>query len=176
MLVVGGVSLTDGKESARAEIYDPATDAWTPTEDMTTERGEPNAVLLSDGRVLVTGDKSLDFRAVTGKVETYDPDTGTWTPTDDLSKSSRGHTLTLLPDGRVLAAGGVHPTNRHFGAYSTTEIFDPTSNSWTPGPELSQPRIHHSSTLLSDGRVLLIGGFVPEGEGYVLTSMEFVTP
>ena len=176
VLVVGGVSLSDGKESARAEIYDPATDTWTPTEDMATERGEPKAVLLSDGRVLVTGDKSLDFRAVTGKAETYDPNTGTWTPTGDLSNSSRGHSLTLLPDGRVLAAGGVHPTNRHFGAYSTTEIFDPTSNSWSPGPELAQPRIHHSATLTPDGRVLLIGGFVPEGEGYALTSMEFITP
>ena len=176
VLVVGGVSLSDGKESARAEIYDPATDTWTPTEDMATDRGEPKAVLLSDGRVLVTGDKSLDFRAVTGKAETYDPDTGAWSSIEDMSKASIGHTLTLLPDGRVLAAGGVHPTNRHFGAYSTTEIFDPTSNSWSPGPELAQPRIHHSATLTPDGRVLLIGGFVPEGEGYALTSMEFVTP
>ena len=176
VIVVGGVSLSDGKESARAEIYDPATDTWTPTEDMATERGEPKAVLLSDGRVLVTGDKSLDFRAVTGKAETYDPDTGSWSSTEDMSKTSTGHTLTLLPDGRVLAAGGVHPTNRHFGAYSTTEIFDPAANSWSPGPELSQPRIRHSATLMPDGRVLLIGGFVPEGEGYLLTSMEFITP
>ena len=176
VLVVGGVFLSDGKESARAEIYDPATDTWTPTEDMATERGEPKAVLLSDGRVLVTGDKSLDFRAVTGKAETYDPDTGAWSSIEDMSKTSTGHTLTLLPDGRVLAAGGVHPTNRHFGAYSTTEIFDPTSNSWSPGPELAQPRIDHSAILLPDGRVLLVGGFVPEDEGYLLTSMEFVTP
>ena len=176
VLVVGGIFLSDGKESARAEIYDPATDIWTPTEDMSVERGRPKAVLLSDGRVLVTGDKSLDFRAVTGKAETYDPDTGAWTPTEDMSKASVGHALTLLPDGRVLATGGVHPTNRHFGAYSTTEIFDPDSNSWSPGPELSEPRIHHSATLLPDGRVLLVGGFVPEDEGYLLTSMEFVSP
>ena len=176
VLVVGGVSLSDLTESARAEIYDPSTDTWTPTEDMTAERGEPKAVLLSDGRVLVTGDKSRDFRAVTGKAETYDPDTGAWSSIEDMSKTSTGHTLTLLPDGRVLAAGGVHPTNRHYGAYSMTEIFDPTSNSWSPGPELFEPRIHHSATLMPDGRVLLVGGFVPEGEGYSLTSMEFVTP
>ena len=175
VLVVGG-TMFDATQTARAEIYDPATDTWTATEDMGVERGWPNAVLLSDGRVLVTGDRSLDFRAVTGKAETYDPDTGAWSSTEDMSKASIGHTLTLLPDGRVLAAGGVHPTNRHYGAYSTTEIFDPTSNSWSPGPELSEPRIHHSATLMPDGRVLLIGGFVPEDEGYSLTSMEFVAP
>ena len=176
VLVVGGTLLIDATQTTRAEIYDPAKDTWTPTEDMGVERGRPNAVLLSDGRVLVTGDRSLDFRAVTGKAETYDPDAGTWSSTEDMSKASIGHTLTLLPDGRVLAAGGVHPTNIHYGVYSTTEIFDPVTNSWSPGPELSEPRIHHSATLLPDGRVLLIGGFVHEGEGYSLTSMEFVTP
>ena len=176
VLVVGGTLLIDATQTTRAEIYDPAKDTWTPTEDMVVERGRPNAVLLSDGRVLVTGDRSLDFRAVTGKAETYDPDAGTWSSTEDMSKASIGHTLTLLPDGRVLAAGGVHPTNIHYGVYSTTEIFDPVTNSWSPGPELSEPRIHHSATLLPDGRVLLIGGFVHEGEGYSLTSMEFVTP
>ena len=177
VLVVGG-DMLDGTltGSARAEIYNPAADTWTPTENMGVERGGPNAVLLSDGRVLVTGDRFLDIHATTGKAEIYDPATGAWTPTEDMAKAGRGHTLTLLPDGRVLAAGGVHPVNTHFGAYSTTEIFDPAANSWSPGPELSQPRIHHSATLLPGGRVLLVGGFVPEDEGYSLTSMEFVTP
>ena len=176
VLVVGGTLLIDATQTTRAEIYDPAKDTWTPTEDMGVERGRPNAVLLSDGRVLVTGDRSLDLRAVTGKAETYDLDAGTWSSTEDMSKASIGHTLTLLPDGRVLAAGGVHPTNIHYGVYSTTEIFDPATNSWSPGPELSEPRAYHSATLLPDGRVLLVGGFVHEDGGYALTSMEFVTP
>ena len=177
VLVVGG-DMLDGTltGSARAEIYDPATDTWIPTEDMGVERGRPNAVLLSDGRVLVTGDRFLDIQALTGKAEVYDPDTGTWTPTVDLSKPIVDHSLTLLPDGRVLAAGGAHPLNINHGDYATTEIFDPATNSWSPGPELSGPRTGHSATLLPDGRVLLVGGFVREGEGYSLTSMEFVTP
>ena len=177
VLVVGG-TMFDATQTTRAEIYDPATDTWTPTEDMGVERGRPNAVLLSDGRVLVTGDRLLDISALTGtgKGETYHPDTGTWTPTEDLSKPSIGHTLTLLPDGRVLAAGGLNPIATHYGVYSTTEIFDPATNSWSPGPELSEPRAYHSATLLPDGRVLLVGGFVHEDGGYSLTSMEFVTP
>ena len=175
VLVVGG-TFSNGPESARAEIYDPATDTWTPTEDMGVERGRPKAVLLSDGRVLVTGDRLLDYNSMTGKVEIYDPDTGTWTPTEDLSKPSVGHSLTLLPDGRVLAAGGVHPVLIDSSIYSTTEIFDPVTNSWSPGPELSEPRAYHSATLLPDGSVLLIGGIVHGFEGYALTSMEFVSP
>ncbi len=177
VLVVGG-DMFDGTltGSARAEIYDPATDTWIPTEDMGVERGRPNAVLLSDGRVLVTGDRFLDIQALTGKAEVYDPDTGTWTPTEDLSKPIVDHSLTLLPDGRVLAAGGAHPLNINHGDYTTTEIFDPATNSWSPGPELSHPRAHHSATLLPDGRVLLIGGIGSENVGNPLTSMDFVKP
>ena len=81
-----------------------------------------------------------------------------------------------MPDCRVLAAGGEDPTGSDYLAYSTTEIFDPATNSWSPGPDLAEPHAYHSAILLPDGRVLLIGGFVPEGEGYALTSMEFITP
>ena len=177
VLVVGGTLLIDATQTTRAEIYDPAKDTWTPTEDMGVERGRPNAVLLSDGRVLVTGDRSLDLRAVTGKAETYDPDAGTWTPTKDMSKPS-SRPLTDAPARRKSARRRRCAPHKYpfHGVYSTTEIFDPATNSWSPGPELSEPRKHHSATLLPDGRVLLIGGFVHEDEGYALTSMEFVTP
>lgn len=175
VLVVGG-TMSDGTESARAEIFDPDTDTWTPAQDMGIGRGRPKAVLLPDGRVLVTGDRSSDFSSTTGNVEIYDPKSGTWTSTDDLSRPSAGHSLTLLPDGRVLAAGGVHPVQIDSGIYTTTEIFDPAADSWSPGPELSEPRTNHSATLLPDGRVLLIGGITPGSQFYPLTSMEFVSP
>lgn len=181
VLVVGGTT-NDGEETARAEIYDPATDTWTPAENMSTERGQPVAALLADGRVLVTGDGlsgfgGIDgFGAITGAAEIYDPETGKWTPTTPLSRTRTGHTLTLLPDGRVLAVGGEDPTGSHYLVYSTTEIYDPDTNSWSLGPDLSEPRGDHTATLMPDGRVLLIGGIGQEDERYLLMSSEFVTP
>ena len=181
VLVVGGTT-NDGDETARVDIYEPGTDTWTPAESISTERGHPVAILLADGRVLVTGDspsvyRSIDgFGAINGTAEIYDPETGKWTPTADLSRPRTGHTLTLLPDGRVLAAGGEDPTGSDYLVYSTTEIFDPATNSWSPGPDLSEPRGDHTATLLPDGRVLLIGGIGQKDERYPLISMEFVTP
>ena len=181
VLLVGGTT-NDGDETARVDIYEPGTDTWTPAESISTERGHPVAILLADGRVLVTGDspsvyRSIDgFGAINGTAEIYDPETGKWTPTADLSRPRTGHTLTLLPDGRVLAAGGEDPTGSDYLVYSTTEIFDPATNSWSPGPDLSEPRGDHTATLLPDGRVLLIGGIGQKDERYPLISMEFVTP
>ena len=181
VLVVGGTT-NDGDETARAAIYDPGRDTWTPKENMSTERGHPEAVLLAGGRVLVTGDSpsvfgGLDgFGAIGGAAEIFDPETDKWTPTASLSRPRTGHTLTLLPNGRVLAAGGEDPTGSDYLVYSTTEVYDPISNTWSPGPDLSEPRGDHSATLMPDGRVLLIGGIGQEDERYPLISMEFVTP
>lgn len=181
VLVVGG-TLNNREETNRAEIYDPETDSWIIAEPMSAGRDRPVAVLLSDGRVLVTEDgpfassSTLTFGAAKGTAEIYDPDTGKWTPTADLSRPRTGHTLTLLPDGRVLAAGGEDPTGDDYVVYSTTEIFDPATNSWSPGPDLSKPRGDHTATLMPDGRVLLIGGIGQEDERYLLLSSEFVSP
>ena len=181
VLVVGGTT-NDGGETARAEIFDPATHMWTLTESMSSERIHPVAVLLTDGRVLVTGDgpfvssSTFTVGAAKGTAEIYDPDTGKWTPTVEMSRPRTGNTLTLLPDGRVLAVGGEDPTGDDYVVYSTTEIFDPATNSWSPGPDLSEPRGDHTATLLLDGRVLLVGGIGQEDERYLLISSEFVSP
>ena len=166
-----------------AELYDPATDTWvftSPTED---RRVRPTAVLLPDGRVLVSGrlSSTKTYDPTTSKptgprMEIYDPATDTWALTGEMSHLRSAHTLTLLTDGRVLAAGGEDPLAEGYVIYSTTEIFDPLTNSWSPGPELSEPRFAHSATLLPDGRVFLAGGIGQDDERYPLNSYEIVEP
>ena len=177
VLVMGGNG--ERGSSTRAAIYDPATDMWTPTGNLGTERLEPKAVSLTDGRVLVAGSGIfLNSSAADSSAEVYDPSSGKWTAAPSMTKPRSGHSLTLLSDGRVLAAGGMDGTTGfdEIVVHSTTEFFDPSTNSWSPGPELSEPRSHHSATLLPDGRVLLVGGIRQEKERRLSTSMEFVTP
>ena len=49
--------------SASAEMYDSASDTWTPTGSLNTERAEHTAPLLPNGMVLVAG-RSAGFEAV----------------------------------------------------------------------------------------------------------------
>ena len=57
VLVAGGVDL-DCEEcgsDATAEVYDPATDTWTPTPPMNFSHAGHTATCLKDGAVLVAG-------------------------------------------------------------------------------------------------------------------------
>src|SRR5262249_48717826 len=55
VLVAGGVIDGSAYVTNTAEIYDPATNAWSATGSMNVARGFHSAVLLPDGKVLVTG-------------------------------------------------------------------------------------------------------------------------
>ena len=179
VMAVGGFDDPNNMSgTARAEIFDPETDIWTLTGAMNIPRTFPEAIALSDGRVLVAGAGGSQT-AVTDNVpnsETYEPATGEWTFTGAMSVSRAGHTLTLLPDGRVLAAGGGASLGQGYVLHSATEIFDPVTNTWSPGPELSEPRSQHSATLLPDGSVLLAGGIGQRQERYAISSSEHIRP
>ena len=78
---------------------------------------------------------------------------------EDLSSMSVGrwsHSATLLDDGRVLIVGG---KERPYGSVPSTEIFDPTNNSWSSAGNTLKPRGEgHTAILLNNGQVLVTGG------------------
>lgn len=55
VLIVGGWSSVKGRTVASADLYDPATNAFTPAAPLPVSRHEHTATLLPDGTVLVTG-------------------------------------------------------------------------------------------------------------------------
>ncbi len=66
------------------------------------------------------------------------------------------HAAVLLPDGRVLVAGGVLCGK---ALSSSSELYDPETNTWAPETPLTSPRARATAMLLHDGRVLLAGGY-----------------
>jgi hypothetical protein len=169
VLVAGGGS---GGGTNTAELYDPATGFWTPTGTMTTGHGGHTATLLPDGTVLVVGGGNINSQA-TNTAELYHPATGHWTQTGSMSKPRAFHTATLLKDGTVLVAGGGDDTLTFPVYQDTAELYDPIAGSWSPtqNPPLTVTtmtigRGGHTATLLSDGTVLVAGGFTGGSTGY----------
>ena len=71
-----------------------------------------------------------------------------------LAHARANHGATVLPTGEVLVTGG----HGGGGVLSSTEIYDPDTNTFTAGPTLKQARQSHASQLLPNGLVLISGG------------------
>ena len=84
--------------------------------------------------------------------------TPAWIPTGSLQSGRYWHTATLLPNGKVLVVRGctdIFCSN----ALSSAELYDPATGGWQPETNpLHTARERHTATLLSNGKVLVVGG------------------
>jgi WD40 repeat protein len=171
VLIAGGFREEATSEIAisSAEIFDPATNTFSPTADMNAPRNGHTATLLLNGQVLIAG--GWDQSGRTSTAELYDPQTGTFEYTGSLMAPRQGLTATLLKNGKVLIAGGDSARN---APQLTTELYDPATKTFTPTGNLKNGRMGHTSTLLKDGTVLLVGG--TSGNNAILNSAEIYDP
>jgi hypothetical protein len=138
---------------ASAETYDAATGTFTRVGDMRVRRHKHDAVVLRDGRVLITG--GADERDGEGSYDTtelFDPGSGTFTagPTMTRPRYKHNGSSVLLPNGAVLVAGGA----------PQAETYDPLSRTF--GVVAGDARLAGQFSAvapLSAGRVLITGGY-----------------
>ncbi|HEY1960225.1 MAG TPA: IPT/TIG domain-containing protein [Polyangiaceae bacterium] len=155
-LVVGGTSTSDPSSSlATADLYDPVAKQMSPAAGAMSEpRNTVSAITLLDGRALVVG--ACNITTGTGCLapgdravaDLFDPKTNTFaTAKTTLADATRVYMrLTMLSDGRILVTSNGSPTS---------EIFDPTTDSFSSGPASNYGAFGFPSRL-RDGRVIFV--------------------
>jgi hypothetical protein len=164
VLIAGGSDAQD-----TAQIWDQATGTFGPLIALASGRLGSAATLLHDGRVLIAGGESQEATPLP-LAEVWDPTSGASTSIGSPETPRFGQTATTLRDGRVLVVGGavVNGDGNQGDVLADAELWDPTTGSFTPTGSMAHHRVGHSATLLPDGRVLVVGGYLdydPERPG-----------
>ncbi|MEO7362316.1 MAG: kelch repeat-containing protein [Gemmatimonadaceae bacterium] len=138
---------------ASAEVYDASTEKFRRVGDMQVRRHKHDAVLLRDGRVMITGGSDeRDDRGVYNTTEFFDAKSETFTAGPAMQHGRYKHigTMLQLPTGAVLLAGGA----------PQAETYDAGTNTFvTVGGDVRMAGQFSAAAMLSDGRVLITGGY-----------------
>ncbi len=170
----GGLGASANAPTPTADLYDPATDTFSPTGSMTARRVAHTATLLASGEILVAG--GFDGTAI-ASAERYDPATGHWTVTGSLPAGVGVHTATLLTSGKVLVAGGCFDYSQRGNAPSDRHAFlyDPVAGSWTATTPLPWGLNSAVALTLASGDVLMVAGTYDSGGGLRTTRYQVAT-
>jgi hypothetical protein len=139
------------------ELYDPYTGRFTVANGLTIARAKYGAALLPDGRFLIAGGQvggAWGPRVATTSI--YDPASGTLKPGPEMNFSRFKLKKAVVPLGgsRILIAGGA----------AQPEIYDAASNSFhSVGGSRLDSYLFSTATRLSNGEVLIVGGYARPG-------------
>ena len=117
----------------------------------------------------------LDFLFLGAGLLSAGQDADLLTAAHHMHEPRASHTATVLAGGRVLITGGFRKgPDGYSQLYSrTAELFDPRIRAFVLTGETHTKRSGHTATLLPGGKVLIAGGFTPEG---LTASMELYDP
>jgi hypothetical protein len=157
VLIAGGDSARNTPQLT-AELYDPATETFTPAGSLKDGRFGHTATRLTDGKVLLVGGTSGNDN-ILASTEIYDPETGQFTSTNDANMIRYKHTAVLLRDGDVLILGGTDQRDWN-GKYDSAEIYDFKAGTFTQISDMNEERfkLAEAAVLLANGNVLIGGG------------------
>ncbi len=151
VLIAGGGEYEHPLNSA--ELYDSTTGTFSVTGSMSVPRYKQAATVLSDGNVLIVGGSNgRDWQGRYASSEIYNVAKGVFSTVSEM-KTARfklPEAVALLKDGTVLVAGGGEQV----------ETYNPATKTFSIATgHMDTARFYSTATLLTDGRVLIAGGY-----------------
>lgn len=161
-------------ERTSTDLYDPSAGLWSAGPDVPVSAASSTLVALADGEALLVGGASCgssgniaEYKCLpTSSIYRLSSTGAVWSQAASMSEARAEPTAVRLADGRVLVVGGfgqgcspAGPNGYSCAPLATAEIFDPASGHWSTTAPLPQARGGASATLLSDGTVLVVGGY-----------------
>ena len=168
---------SESEELATVEMYDPVTDTWTQKADMPTPKKTMTCVV--NGKIYAIGGwLTTNEKPHLETVEVYDPGTDTWAKAQSMNCARCSAAISVV-NGKIYAIGGLGspPIQEQSDLYlSSVEVFNPKTNQWQEGTEMSAPKALHTASVI-DGKIYVIGGYFKEGREFKkLSTIEIYNP
>jgi N-acetylneuraminic acid mutarotase len=107
--------------------------------------------------VVMAGGENVNGVSIS-KAELYNPSSGIFAATGNMPATRQEHTAVVLSNGNVLVSGGNRVTSTTTTVLASCAIYNPGSGTWTTTSSLKNARVDHTSTVLSNGKVLDAAG------------------
>lgn len=163
------VLLDDGRvfvyDAGNVEVYNPKTRRFKNISKNGNKLSYKPAVLkLQDGRVMMIG--GANGNTTYPYTYFFNPKTNKITKGPNMITGRERFSAILLKDGRVFVSGGEYYDDEkrkkkikpHHLRLKITEFYNPKTNKFEQGPELSELRQSHQTVLTNDEKVLIVNG------------------
>jgi Galactose oxidase, central domain/Kelch motif len=204
VLLAGGESANSvSTATSQTWLFDPTSNTLTSGPSMVEARFDHTATTLSDGKILIFGGTSNNYTPL-GTAELFFPaserikcsgrppfvrcirlyQVASFQATASAPITPRrAHTATYIPSiGKVLVTGGSASAG---GSTQLAELYDPSTDSFSPAGAMNYDRRNHTATLVIIGgqeKILITGGWsnsvanTTGGYGAITHSIEVYDP
>ena len=139
---------------------------------MNDRRIDHEAVVTSNGKIYVIGGRQKErnedaYGNVTGSaihvldtLECYDPMMNNWEYRKPMSSKRILFAAVVGPDNKIYVFGGAAglSTEPSIPILDTTEVYDPSTDTWSFRKPMPAPREGHAGVLGADGKIYIMGG------------------
>ena len=162
VLIFGGI-VANGSNINSVYEYDPAINLWSSKASIPNASGLGNSscVKLNNGKILLFGGSQNGSTPQSNKVYQYDIATNSWIILSDLPNALGREQMqaTLMNDSVILLTGGISTITSALEYPTTNYLYNTNTNTFSIAGNLPFGLINQTSTLLSNGEVLITGGF-----------------
>lgn len=169
--VVGGSNTETSSLPTTALVYNIASKEWSQILLHNNKNRNCHCSCVVDGKLYVIGGN--DGLSTLTTMDMYDPNTGEWTSKSPMS-TDRGLTACAAIDDKIYVMGGMRVVGSayYYEGFSTAEVYDTKTDTWTTLADMPTKRWGLSSTSFK-GKIYVFGG---RSLGLPYSSIEIYDP
>ncbi|QMV43048.1 kelch repeat-containing protein [Cohnella cholangitidis] len=145
-----------GEFFSHGQLYRAKNDQFSTTSMMPSPISYPSVVAMNDGNFLHAGGSDGGNTTIhpTSKAFIFQVDNNYWQSISPMKTARYFSAAASLPNGKVLVAGGKGSDHKWINA---TEVYDPSTDQWSPGPAMNYQYGSLVSIPLDNGNTLFMG-------------------